>query len=43
MYQLLLYKAEKLLERISIEDFEETFDYRLKEITNSDDLNQVID
>ena len=43
MYQLLLYKAEKLLERISIEDIEETFDYRLKEITNSDDLNQVID
>ena len=31
------------LQKVPIEEFEQTFDYGLKNITNLDDFNQVID
>ena len=31
------------LQKVPIEEFEQTFDYGLKDITNLDDFNQVID
>ena len=31
------------LEKVPIEEFEQTFDYGLKDITKSDDYNQVVD
>ena len=33
----------EVLERVPIEEFLQTFDYRLKDITKLDDFNQVID
>ena len=32
-----------MLQRVLIEEFSQTFDYRLKDITNLDDFNQVFD
>ena len=31
------------LQKVPIEEFEQTFDYGLKDITKSDDFNQVVD
>ena len=31
------------LQRVPIEEFSQTFDYGLKDITNLDDFNQVVD
>ena len=31
------------LQKVPIEEFEQTFEYGLKEITNLDDFNQVVD
>ena len=30
------------LQKVSIEEFEQTFDYGLKDISNLDDLNQLV-
>ena len=32
-----------MLQRVLIEEFSQTFDYGLKDITNLDDFNQVVD
>ena len=38
-----LLRLPEVLERVPIEEFSQTFDYGLKDITKSDDLNQVVD
>ena len=37
------YQDEEWFEREQREEFEQTFDYGLKDITNLDDFNQVFD
>ena len=38
-----LLRLPEVLERVPIEEFSQTFDYGLKDITNLDDFNQVFD
>jgi hypothetical protein len=38
-----LLRLPKVLERVPIEEFSQTFDYGLKDITNLDDFNQVFE
>ena len=36
-------RLPEVLERVPIEEFEQTFDYGLKDIIKLDDFNQVVD
>ena len=38
-----LLRLPEVLERVPIEEFSQTFDYGLKDITKLDDFNQVVD
>tara|TARA_B100000579_G_scaffold414782_1_gene408740 strand:- start:280 stop:468 length:189 start_codon:yes stop_codon:yes gene_type:complete len=38
-----LLRLPEVLERVQIEEFSQTFDYELKDITKLDDFNQVVD
>ena len=38
-----LLRLPEVLERVPIEEFEQSFDYGLKDITKLDDFNQVFD
>ena len=38
-----LLRLTEVLEKVPIEEFEQTFDYGLKDITKLDDFNQVFD
>ena len=38
-----LHRLPEVLERVPIEEFSQTFDYGLKDITKLDDFNQVVD
>ena len=38
-----LLRFPEVLERVPIEEFSQTFDYGLKDITKLDDFNQVVD
>ena len=38
-----LLRLPEVLERVPIEEFSQTFDYGLKDITKWDDFNQVFD
>ena len=38
-----LLRLPEVLERVLIEEFSQTFDYGLKDITKLDDFNQVVD
>ena len=36
-------RLPEVLERVPIEEFSQTFDYGLKDITNLDDFNHIVD
>ena len=38
-----LLRLPEVLERVPIEEFSQTFDYGLKDITKLDDFNQIVD
>ena len=38
-----LIRLPEVLERVPIEEFSQTFDYGLKDITKLDDFNQLVD
>ena len=38
-----LLRLHEVMERVPIEEFSQTFDYGLKDITKLDDFNQVVD
>ena len=38
-----LLRLPEVMERVPIEEFSQTFDYGLKDITKLDDFNQVVD
>ena len=38
-----LLRLPEILEKVPIEEFSQTFDYGLKDITKLDDFNQVVD